>query len=232
MASPSPHKTPAVPATGGGGPADAALDAALADLDPDLYEAPEWCVPVRADVRFFDWPKLAAAAQFDVITMDPPWTLAGAAPTRGVAIGYAQLSTRVIEELPIPTLQTNGILAVWTINRFYAKAMEMMEGWGYEIIDEVAWVKRTVNRKFAKGHGHFLQHAREVCIIGKKGTLPASIKAGTDSDVIFAERRGQSQKPTEIYEIMERLAPNGRYLEIFARLNNLRDGWVSIGNEL
>ena len=51
-------------------------------------------------------------------------------------------------------------------------------------------------------------------------------------DVIFAARRGQSQKPTEIYELIEQLVPNGKYLEIFARKNNLRDYWVSVGNEV
>ena len=45
------------------------------------------------------------------------------------------------------------------------------------------------------------------------------------SDIIFAERRGQSQKPTEIYELIEELVPGGKYLEIFARKNNLRDYW-------
>ena len=34
------------------------------------------------------------------------------------------------------------------------------------------------------------------------------------SDIIFAERRGQSQKPTEIYELIEELVPGGKYLEI------------------
>jgi len=46
--------------------------------------------------------------------------------------------------------------------------------------------------------------------------------------IIGSERRGQSQKPTEIYELIEALVPNGRYLEIFARKNNLRDYWVSV----
>ena len=50
--------------------------------------------------------------------------------------------------------------------------------------------------------------------------------------MIFAARRGQSQKPTEIYELIEQLVPNGKYLEIFARKNNLRDYWVSVGNEV
>lgn len=50
--------------------------------------------------------------------------------------------------------------------------------------------------------------------------------------IIASERRGQSQKPDEIYEIIEQMIPNGRYLEIFARKNNLRNYWVSIGNEV
>jgi mRNA m6A methyltransferase catalytic subunit len=57
-------------------------------------------------------------------------------------------------------------------------------------------------------------------------------KGNIASDVIMAERRGQSQKPDQIYELIEELCPDGKYLEIFGRLNNLRDGWVTIGNEL
>ena len=45
---------------------------------------------------------------FDVIHMDPPWQLATANPTRGVALGYSQLSDTDIKNLPIPTLQKNG----------------------------------------------------------------------------------------------------------------------------
>jgi len=58
------------------------------------------------------------------------------------------------------------------------------------------------------------------------------IKKNCGSDVIFSERRGQSQKPNEIYELIETLVPNGYYLEIFGRRNNLRNRWVTIGNEL
>lgn len=49
---------------------------------------------------------------------------------------------------------------------------------------------------------------------------------------ISSERRGQSQKPEEIYELAEALVPNGRYLEIFGRKNNLRNYWVTVGNEV
>ena len=34
------------------------------------------------------------------------------------------------------------------------------------------WVKMTVNRRLAKSHGYYLQHAKEVCLVGKKGADP------------------------------------------------------------
>ncbi len=33
---------------------------------------------------------------------------------------------------------------------------------------DIAWVKRTVNRKLAKCHGYYLQHAKETCLVGIK----------------------------------------------------------------
>jgi len=68
-------------------------------------------------------------------------------------------------------------------------------------------------------------------LIGVKGKIPYVRKA-VEQDIIFAERRGQSQKPEKMYEIMESLVPGGLYLEIFGRRNNLRDCWFTIGNEL
>nr|CAG8654407.1 3541_t:CDS:2 [Entrophospora candida] len=196
------------------------------------FEAPEWCIPIKADVLTFEWDELARDCQFDVILMDPPWQLATHAPTRGVAIGYQQLPDIYIEELPIPKLQKNGFLFIWVINAKYSKAFEMMRKWGYTYCDDITWVKQTVNRRMAKGHGFYLQHAKETCLVGRKGEDPPGCNHSISSDVIYSERRGQSQKPEELYEMIEELVPNGTFLEIFGRKNNLRDYWVTIGNEL
>lgn len=32
----------------------------------------------------------------------------------------------------------------------------MMEEFGYKLVDEISWVKQTVNGKIAKGHGYYL----------------------------------------------------------------------------
>nr|KAJ3423193.1 hypothetical protein HK105_000690 [Polyrhizophydium stewartii] len=176
-----------------------------ADADLEEFEAPEWCVPIKANVLDFEWD---------------------------VAIAYQQLPDLLIESLPIEKLQTNGFIFIWVINNKYAKAFDLMAKWGYEYVDDITWVKQTVNRRMAKGHGYYLQHAKETCLVGRKGVDPPGCQHGVMSDVIFSARRGQSQKPEEIYEMMEALVPNGKYLEIFGRKNNLRDYWITIGNEL
>lgn len=199
------------------------------------------CVPISTDVRQYDFQVLPSQhlAQthqqlrgrlFDVIMMDPPWQLSGANPTRGVTISYDSLSDQEIGKLPIPQLQTSGLLLLWTINAKYTLSLSLLEKWGYQYVDEVVWVKKTCNNKIAKSHGYWLQHAKETCLVGLKGPTPVS--QTSIPDVIFSQRRGQSQKPEEIYEMVEKLLPQGCYLEIFGRRNNLRNGWVTLGNEI
>ncbi|PVU94166.1 hypothetical protein BB559_003064 [Furculomyces boomerangus] len=250
-------------------------DMGIEDIEPkdeENFRAPEYCVPIKANVMDFEWDKLASACQFDAILMDPPWQLASQAPTRGVAIAYQQLPDVCIESLPIAKLQNEGgFLFIWVINNKFSKALELFNLWGYTFVDDITWVKQTVNRRMAKGHGYYLQHAKETCLVGVKkrsGVVseyqynssvhhpkypsktqpeseyqneftdsddiyePYNLQYNIGSDVIFSERRGQSQKPEELYEMIEQFIPGGRYLEIFGRKNNLRDYWVTIGNEL
>jgi len=284
-----------------------AAAASLPSNDPfrdEEWRVPPHCIPIHANVTTFDWARLASAAQFDVVMMDPPWQLATANPTRGVALGYSQLADADITALPVPDLQRRGgLLLVWVINAKYKFALDLFDAWGYSLVDEVVWVKSTVNRRLAKSHGYYLQHAKETCLVAFKGaaaagatadaatatvTVADTAAAGTrsadwssedgrttadpaappappprplppsdpappmpweiaaasrmqrgggafsvvGSDVIFSERRGQSQKPEEVYELVEALVPGGRYLELFARRNNLRDFWTSVGNEV
>ena len=42
-----------------------------------------------------------AGRLFDIVTMDPPWQLSSANPTRGVAIAYDTLSDNLILSIPM-----------------------------------------------------------------------------------------------------------------------------------
>ena len=63
------------------------------------------------------------------------------------------------------------------------------------LVDEITWVKKTVNEKIAKSHGFYLQHAKESCLVGVKGDLDKNkfnLENYSEGDVIFSLRRGQS----------------------------------------
>mmetsp|Transcript_9336 Transcript_9336/g.28061 ORF Transcript_9336/g.28061 Transcript_9336/m.28061 type:complete len:235 (-) Transcript_9336:492-1196(-) len=70
------------------------------------------------------------------------------------------------------------------------------------VIDELVWVKTTKYRRLAKSHGYYLQHAKEVCIVARKGRQ-SSLHSAFCQDLLLSSRRGQSQKPEEIYTVAE-----------------------------
>lgn len=104
------------------------------DLHPSEWQVPPHCIPIHANVTTYDWRPLAQATQFDVVMMDPPWQLATANPTRGVALGYSQLTDQDIVNLPVPKLQTNGFLFVWVINAKYKFTLDLFDKWGYKYV--------------------------------------------------------------------------------------------------
>ena len=187
--------------------------------------------------------------------IDPPWQLTSENPSRGVevvemnkeqvAIKYQTLSDEAISAIPLHKIQSDGLLFMWVINCKFTTAIKMIELWGYKwrlgwvlmmirLVGDISWVKLTSKGIIAQGNGFYLQHAKETCFVAQKGSA-ALIDAdcmGKIDDVIMSKRKGQSQKPQEIYDVIESLVPNGFYCEIFGRLNNLRNDWVTIGNEI
>ena len=49
----------------------------------------------------------------------------------------------------------------------------------------------------------------QVCLVAKKGSDPPGTRHSIASDIIYSERRGQSQKPEEVYQLIEELVPGG-----------------------
>jgi mRNA (2'-O-methyladenosine-N6-)-methyltransferase len=52
------------------------------------------------------------------------------------------------------------------------------------LVDDITWVKTTVNRRMAKGHGFYLQHAKETCLVGKKGRDPPGLQVSSPNESI------------------------------------------------
>lgn len=127
-------------------------------------------------------------------------------------------------------LSNKGLLFLWVINCKFEFGFDLLEHWGYEFFDCIHWVKIAKNGNQHASNGHYLRHAKEMCLIGNKRNFKFEKKYFRSA--ILAERGAQSEKPTLLYTMIEKMVPNGRYIELFGRKNNLRDKWITLGNEL
>ena len=109
---------------------------------------------------------------------------------------------------------------------------ECMKIWGYKQVEELVWVKTNqLHRLIRTGRtGHWLNHSKEHCLVGVKGH--PKLNHHLDTDIIVAEVRETSRKPDEIYRIIERLCPGPYKLELFGRPHNVRENWITLGNQL
>ena len=165
--------------------------------------------------------------------MDPPWKIQPLNATRGVELGYEQMPREEIAEMPINLVQKNGFLFMWVVASYLPTGVNILQRWGYKVISYLNWIKTSHYGRYKPSNGYYLQHGKETCLIGLKGNPPDGYNKEMFSDIIIQQRSArQSQKPIELYEIIEEMFPNMLYLEVFARAHNLREGWISIGLEV
>ena len=173
-------------------------------------------------MRTFD---LSVLGKFSVVLADPPWDI-------HMDLPYGTMNDDEMKNLKINDLQDEGLIFLWVTGRAMEVGRECLEAWGYKRIDEIVWVKTNqLQRLIRTGRtGHWLNHSKEHCLIGIKGS-PKIVKH-LESDVIVSEVRETSRKPDELYGLIERMCPKGRYIELFARTHNRRFNWLSLGNQL
>ncbi|EFI27657.1 m6a methyltransferase [Coprinopsis cinerea okayama7 len=198
---------------------------------------PQW---INCDLRRFDYSVLG---KFHVIMADPPWDI-------HMSLPYGTMTDDEMRAMPIPALQDEGLLFLWVTGRAMEVGRECLRVWGYTRVDEVVWVKTNqLQRVIRTGRtGHWLNHTKEHMLVGIKNPpgvtqgsntgetptlkFPSWINRGLDTDVIVSEVRETSRKPDEVYNMIERMCPGGRKVEIFGRKHNVRPGWITLGNQL
>jgi N6-adenosine-specific RNA methylase IME4 len=178
-------------------------------------------IQVNRANKHADTPKLPEG-QFDVIYADPPWKYEfclEADPQEH----YGTMATKDVCSLEVPTAQ-NAILFLWATNPKLEDALTVVKAWGFKYTTNLVWTKQT------KGPGYYSMAQHELLLICKRGDIPPPEAQNRPTSVIQADREKHSKKPDLFYEIIEKMYPNRKYLELFAR--NKRDNWVSWGNEL
>ena len=178
-------------------------------------------IQVNRANKHADPPKLPEG-EFDVIYADPPWKYEfclEADPQEH----YGTMATKDVCSLEVPTAQ-NAILFLWATNPKLEEALEVVKAWGFKYTTNLVWTKQT------KGPGYYSMAQHELLLICKRGDIPPPEAQNRPTSVIQADREEHSKKPDVFYEIIEKMYPNRKYLELFAR--NKRENWVSWGNEL
>jgi mRNA (2'-O-methyladenosine-N6-)-methyltransferase len=144
------------------------------------------------------------------------------------------MSNQEIRGLPVDKLSKRGFCFLWIIANQINSACEMMNHWGYEVVDQIIWVKLKDSKQIYLSHGYYFMHSYEICLVGYKCPVGETLEYNSkvSNNLIFANVRRKSQKPDELYEIIDLMMPGARKVELFARNNNLRTGWFSLGNQL
>jgi N6-adenosine-specific RNA methylase IME4 len=159
-----------------------------------------------------------------VIYGDPPWQLGNPDSAWSPEQHYPTKPTPKIKQLGPPAAQ-DAVLFLWAVSSLLPDALEVMDAWGFVFKTTLVWVKPSI------GLGAWVRHRHELLLVAQRGNYPAP-KAELRPDSVLEARRGRhSEKPKQIYELIERMYPNASKLELYAR-GRPRPGWTAWGNQL
>ncbi|MFW9970144.1 MAG: MT-A70 family methyltransferase [Candidatus Odinarchaeota archaeon] len=162
--------------------------------------------------------------KYNVIYADPPWHYEGGTTSnRIIENKYPTMKTSDICKLKIPSAK-DSILFLWVTSPKLEEGLEVMNMWGFTYKTSMVWVKDKI------GMGYYARGRHEFILIGTKGSIGAPDPQNRPDSVIEAPRKEHSEKPEIMYELIEQMYPNHKYLELFARKK--RENWESWGDEI
>lgn len=186
---------------------------------------------------------------FQVVLADPAWRFddkLGGPVARGAEANYPVMSNEDIMALPVRHLvdPAGAILALWVPSSILDVGLDVMRAWGFTLKSTFIWVKTTkegwapeedqlwsyggMGEGLGFGMGHGFRQTHEVALIGTCGKFKTASRS--ERSVMLAYNEGHSKKPEELHRRLERMAPGGPYLELYARRRV--PGWTTVGNEI
>jgi len=162
--------------------------------------------------------------RFGVIYVDPPWDYQiQISPTW--KFDYRTMSNADIAAMPIKDLAADdAVLFMWSTSAHLAKAFNVINAWGFDYKSSFVWNKGNI------GWGYYFRGQHELLLMATRGSPGTPPPAARVPSVLNSARSEHSQKPDEVYTIIEQMYPDLPKLELFARQK--RDGWASWGNEV
>ena len=161
--------------------------------------------------------------KFNIIYADPPWKYEHSiSKSRAIESHYPTMVLDDICDMNIPT-DDNAVLFLWVPSPKLEEGLKVMKAWGFDYRTSMVWVKDRI------GMGYYVRGKHEFLLIGRVGDGKIPLPENRPASTIIAKRREHSKKPEVVYEIIEKMYPNGKYLELFARQS--REKWESWGSK-
>ena len=178
-------------------------------------------------------PIVLPPGKYDVIEADPPWQydyqMSGAPE-------YPTLETEKIIDLkdkdgrPITeTFAKNAILFLWVTRPKLEEGLGVLSGWGFTYKTCLIWEKESGDKP-QKGTGSYVISTSEILLIGIKGKPGTPLPEDRPIDIIKAPRGKQHSEKPDIHSMIEKMYPNRKYLELFARVSTKK--WNCWGDQL
>lgn len=123
---------------------------------------------------------------------------------------------------------TSCALFMWATMPTLPSAFEVMRCWGFRYVGVAfTWVKTSKKMLPVFGTGQYTRSNAELCLLGLKGSgWQNTVKRHDIGQVVLSPRRLHSQKPDEIYGLIEDLFGKLPRVELFARQSV--EGWDRI----
>jgi len=173
--------------------------------------------------------------KFNVIYADIPWQYdidLSKGATRSPERNYPVMDLDTICEFgkEIKKISADDcILFMWITAPKLNWMMTVLDAFDFEYKTNFIWDKVKPNM------GHYSSVRHEILIIAGKGKCAPLCDGKTiqsiDSVQAIEKSSRHSEKPLEFIEIIEKLYPNQKYIELFARNQNKREGWSYWGDE-
>lgn len=179
------------------------------------------------------YPKLPNK-KFDIIYADPPWDynkklqydISKSLYISTASFKYPTMKTSEMMEIPIHKIvKDDCLLFMWTTNPHLQQAIELGKAWGFEY-RTVAFVWDKMNHN----PGKYTLSNCELCLLFKHGRIPNPRGARNVKQLIKIPRKGHSEKPIEVMQGIEKMFPEQKKIELFAR--EKYEGWDSWGLDL
>jgi N6-adenosine-specific RNA methylase IME4 len=183
---------------------------------------------ITCDLRYIDPERITTNfGYFDIIVVDPPW--------QNVANEVNTLTNQEILNIPLEKLSKGGFCFLWVVNSNINAGYECLNKWGYDVVDRLVWI-RTLNeeKKIEIAPGKYFMKSSDMCLIGYKSLNSDRVefRSKIANDIIVSDIKKNSQKPEQLYTIIDLMMPGSKKLEVFAKNKNLKTGWLSMGNEI